>query len=107
MAAAYTPGPWEIDEVVSDGPYDIILGYDIPGAGRPILIASTLGPDEHGPIDAAKAKANARLIAAAPEMIFALRAALIAWGDKVMVNGYEHDALKLINAAIAKAEGKS
>lgn len=60
MNAKHTPGPWHVSEN-GDSPDD---GYNIVDA-RGLYIAFADGND---PIEPAEAQANARLIAAAPEM---------------------------------------
>lgn len=84
----HTPGPWSVEAVNSEAMHDICLGYRVPGAGHPILIASVYGDDEPrrpGDISVFEAEANARLIASAPDLLRqrdALRAALLdclAW----------------------------
>jgi hypothetical protein len=67
-------------------------GCDIPGA------CGEVGTDE--------AKANARLIAAAPEMLEALREMLSMFGDHEQ---YDEDSAQVISQTrqvIAKAEGR-
>lgn len=52
-------------------------------------------------------EANAHLIAAAPDMLDALRDAREAFGTISASNGATRESLKQINAAIAKAEGRA
>lgn len=71
MEGRHTPGPWRVENVNSDKGYDhdICLGYDVPRAGSPILVASVYFDEEHdGPITQRQANWNAKLIAAAPTM---------------------------------------
>ena len=87
---SHTPGPWKVDR-----PY-------IRGAGRAI---ASLEPGRNEGEDAA----NARLIAAAPELYEALEAAyLVLTSQKTRLE--EHaDAVTLARAALAKVradEGK-
>ena len=63
---AMTPGPWSEDAVMSEAMHDIILGYQIPNAGSPILVASVYGDDEGGKpgdIDSIQGQRNAHGIA--------------------------------------------
>lgn len=65
-----TPGPWTAECVVGDYPHDI-CGPDRPGEGSPNLLAS-VAYDDDDPLphlSLAEANANARLIAAAPDLL--------------------------------------
>jgi hypothetical protein len=103
----HTPGPWSVDSVMSEALHDIILGYQIPGAGNPILIASVYN-DEAGKYPTNKqANANCRLIAAAPDLLAACKSMLRTCGSSADWQGETHESLLLIEAAIAKVEGTS
>ena len=79
MSAQHTAGPWE---------------YDVTEFGTAILAGRELVADGIG------SEANARLIAAAPEMLTALRAAETAMGALLH---YSNPILQAARAAIAKA----
>ena len=84
---SHTPGPWKVDR-----PY-------IRGAGRAIATLES-GRDE------VEDAANARLIAAAPELLEALEAAyLVLTPQKSRFEKYV-DAVTLARAALAKARGE-
>ena len=92
----HTPGPWEIDGADEWGYIKIL---HLSGAG-----------DERAEEDVAITdhKPDAHLIAAAPELLVALKWALAAMdrGDDVLeYEGYIPDG-ELPKAAIAKAEGR-
>ena len=100
-AAMHTPGPWIVDE---DDPH-VILAPD--GDDDPWFVAEAAydcGPDMSG-------KANARLIAAAPDMLAALRGAeaLITndvtrdFGATLAANPMPGSVLANIRTALAKA----
>lgn len=93
----HTPGPWKL---IDRGESFELARYWI-GAGE----TDWRGPSEICSVLTNKdTKANARLIAAAPEMLEALKAAL---GMSSPIDRYENAKLfELIEAAIAKAEGK-
>lgn len=102
---------------MSDRCLDIALDYEIPGAGSPVLIASAYSDEGDNPlmpgyIAPDVAEANARLIAAAPEMLDALRAAErdLATVERE-ISGLAPEgkspALKVIRALLAKLEGRS
>lgn len=107
----HTPGPWFVHDfadpaVSSDpGPEDVTVSCDHPAT---ITVAS-MGRAMTATLD--EARANARLIAAAPDMLEAVKASL-ALGSKVYHNANAHEAVldwgavrKMLVAAIAKAEG--
>lgn len=107
----FAEGPFAVDTVVSDDDgHDIILGYRIPDAGHPILVASVFSDKGKGPgcISHKDGRAIARLMAAAPDLLALLReivddASPCTSGCSLMVDA------KLIERAeslIAKAEGK-
>src|SRR4051812_7979165 len=97
---AHTPGPWQVhDYAVNFGPYN--AGIDVgPGLRMVARVCGEFERPEPGPV----AMANARLIAAAPDMLAALHKAhnfLDSHG-----NGWdEAETLEDARAAIAKAEG--
>ena len=126
--AKHTPGPWKFDEswgaVMSEGDSSHLVTPPPNKAGRlicPMWTGCNLAEmsDEERETD----HANARLIAAAPELLEALRmmaegyAQYIEYAESmcaigrgmshpVVGNGVTHDAaLRLARAAIAKAEG--
>ena len=109
MATPHTPGPWHLDaKHLSIGSADGLRS-----------IANVAIPGEYGtsmPADVIAADANARLIAAAPEMLEALRLCAQFVGGAGLNDGIgntladgtveclkRHEAAELIRAAIAKA----
>lgn len=90
----HTPGPWIVDH---DFPTEIRMD-DSNGEAVFALVAgvhvSNTEPEQ--------ALADARLIAAAPEMLAALKAALADFGDD-----YGGPTIDAMRAAIAKAEGRA
>lgn len=73
----HTPGPWATDNCMSDDECDVILGYEIAGAGFPTPVASAWGADGSendvdDPISREQKIANARLMAASPCLFAAL-----------------------------------
>lgn len=88
MDAKHTPGPWEVSKDEGDV---VVVSEDLP------FIATV-----HTSALKGTQKANARLIAAAPELLEALKHAekwMEGWASADPYIGY-------IRAAIAKAEGK-
>ena len=107
---AYTPGPWRVKQTGFTYFRDLtILGEDWQGEETPIaaaLVRNALHP--YGRADKARAEieANARLIAAAPELLEALEAVLPDLEHYVATHGPGPDKrLAIARAAIAKARG--
>jgi hypothetical protein len=90
--ATHTPGPWED---LSDGHWASVRTTH--HAGHAIDC-------NHSGKNAAEDCANARLIAAAPDLLAALKAAR-DW-DTLAADGISDPVLSQITAAIAKAEGQ-
>ena len=89
----HTPGPWKVQKTRSNRPITMIMTVDKQGAV--ICDMNKIGGND---IDA-----DARLIAAAPDLLAACKLALEYTGWHYHAGAQEaHDALK---AAIAKAEG--
>ena len=91
----HTPGPWCVEHLPDDGPS---IHTDEAGIARRIA-----GVDMGGwrKTSRKEAEANARLIAAAPELLEALR-------DLLSLHpGTENKWTQQAQAAIAKAEGRS
>lgn len=126
MSAKHTPGPWDVDTEKSEGEYgsgpdtsigfdDFVIGAEINGKWKVIATTenSTLkeieedyDEDYHHAWDGV-GKANARLIAAAPEMLSALMECALEIAQihnrKLTLN--EQIALDNARAVIAKATG--
>lgn len=107
-----TPRPWIVDGVMSEHAHDICLGYDVPRAGSPIVIAST-NPDEYVPISDVEAEANARLICRAvnayDDLIAACEAAKAILSTHIppdAFDGHAARALIMVRDAIVKARGE-
>lgn len=67
-AAKATARPWQADAVMSHAVHDICLGYQIPNAGHPILVASFYGDEPSGrpgDITSQQGEANTRFAVAA------------------------------------------
>ena len=93
-----TPGPWTITRLVSP---DYALQFGIYAGPGPSVALVVNGNRE----------ANARLIAAAPDLLAALHLALPFIEDCAMDDcykpGYVNKAIATIRAAIKKATGES
>ena len=99
-----TPGPWEIKPEEVDRPYIRIRGTRLGGRFK---VANVLSPNYDGVHhrEADETRANARLIAAAPELLEALQGLLIRVADDEEY-GPEH-AITIARAAINKATGET
>ena len=100
----HTPGPWDRGENWGD-PND---GYTIRG-GNDSHIADVYG--RHHPDDivsAAQGLANARLIAAAPDLLAALESLLYMYGDSISARLTRHiEAWEDARSAVKAATGET
>jgi len=90
----HTPGPWQTDQAEHDAPYQDIRIHAGKGSICCVWIDDAPLHDYN-----AEQRANARLIAAAPELLEALR-----WTARAL--HAEHPAAIKARAAIAKATGE-
>jgi len=96
----HTPGPWLASE---DWPSDL-WNVDMPGRKWSLLVARH---DEDFDMPVEEVQANARLIAAAPELLAVLRE-LVHYDEGSSEQGsYGYEVLLRCKAAIAKAEGRT
>jgi hypothetical protein len=95
----HTPGPWTLHGW-ADNDYEINAALD--------TVCNVPGFDDDT-VDADRAEANARLIAAAPELLAALREIADECNRRLRKGEDSGDrlTLQLCKAAIAKAEGRS
>ena len=70
MNAQHTPGPWTVEELAAPKSMPLIAG---PRMGDRMPLVATAEFSKTGPIDHDQACANARLIAAAPELLEVLK----------------------------------
>ena len=92
----HAPGPWAV----------VDLGYD---SGRQVYVADNTGTtvcDCDWSHTDDECEANARLIAAAPEMYEALKEAEAELYQVPPADNEQLRTLEIVRAAIAKAEGK-
>lgn len=102
MSAAHTPGPWASLPEEVDKPYIRIRGTRLGGRYK---VANVITPVYDGvhEREAIETRANARLIAAAPELLEALE--LIANTDPVDAALDPQRAVRVASVAITKATG--
>ena len=90
----WTPGPWKVEE-----PFVSIGRWDIKNnEGNEVTKIWAKGSN--------RAEANARLIAAAPDLYEACKTALTVTGGSKNWDGLTHGFLVEIEKAVAKAEGR-
>lgn len=104
MSGEHTPGPWGLRRAISP---DNVGGYDyaiLDAENR--IIAEAFQKVDFG--TERPCEANARLIATAPELLFALKEIMPLVGSDITGEHYEECVAltKLAVRAIAKAEGK-
>lgn len=92
----HTPGPWEYREIA---PYDDGLGY-VSADGNDIIHAGV------SDLPAGENRANAHLIAAAPELLEAVHNLMDILRDYDAIDNLDV-RIREARAAIAKAEGAS
>jgi len=98
----HTPGPWKAEETRDAGKRPVI---EIVGAGRSVADLLIAGPNASHDSDGGTGRADAALIAAAPDLLAALEAlyALVQGESPSLLEDDHHD--EMIRAAIAKATG--
>ena len=102
--SAHTPGPWSIWNF-SDDPRHVAVGPDAGG----LAIADVVACNAHGCYTAeteSRGQANARLIAAAPDLLAALQMVDRIWSNDQTANLDPESPLAIVRAAIAKATGE-
>ena len=99
MSEKYTPGPWNANFTRFSR---WVVGFHITdpkhGSLRPICEMGAMNPDEIA--------ANARLIAAAPELLEALMLAESVYRQNCVNEGEPSSVLDAMQAAILKATGE-
>ena len=104
MAAKHTPGPWYHTGNVENVGTDFLWCGQVQPLREPRRyvgdICNIQSCDHIQGITVDEAQANARLIAAAPDMLDACRQALLHFEDDQTIS-------HVLAAAIAKAEGRS
>jgi hypothetical protein len=101
----HTPGPWAVEQPSGNEGEAEVISTPTRTVG---WTASTWDDDEGEDVVTAEDKANARLIAAAPELLDAARIALAMMGgdDDGPDDDDMFDVWQKVRAAIAKAEGR-
>jgi len=123
MAAKHTPGPWAADaedmQLGADDIFTVSIWAAGPEGDRPLvatisafaLLSETRGATEYVTPDApsedklAEAKANAHLIAAAPELLAALQELCALEADGMQAAESAIESWERARAALAKATG--
>lgn len=91
MSAKHTPGPWSLD-LCDEGGFAVCIEPRIDMGWHAVI--TSRGPWGHR---AEESHANARLIAAAPDLLTALSA--------IADNSHDPQAIRVARTAIAKATG--
>ena len=107
-AAKHTPGPWKLNETrYPNGDMDVNAfnpnekDYVFQHSALATVSAHTQNHGDWRDRDRSEVEANARLIAAAPDLLAAAKEA-VAWAAQ---NGYCAKPFGNLTAAIAKAQG--
>jgi hypothetical protein len=101
MSAGFTPGPWAA-ELGRNGSFSIEA--ERGGIANGLLVLASR--NEH-PLMADQMHANARLIAAAPELLEALKSLVHSLDESDLIHDDQRQAFNASKAAIAKATGQS
>jgi len=107
--STHTPGPWHVDTAGHPNA-DVRAACGRAVAFTWMVCCGTPKTSEQYKARTEIDRANARLIAAAPEMLEALQGLFGADMESVMMGHGHHDQVEAIakaRAAIAKAEGRS
>jgi len=96
--SAHTPGPWAVDGTLHSGDLDVISAE-----GRITMIDDSRATGWNEPT----IKANARLIAAAPDLLAALQIVAGIWSHDQTANIDPESPLAKVRAAIKKATGEN
>ncbi len=104
MSEKYTPGPWRVNDTNRRG--DLFIAVE--GDRNALVVAEMLPSFLPGENCYGCVEANARLIAASPDLLAACKAAfklLPANAENIyLTDGVHHQANILLSVAIAKAE---
>jgi hypothetical protein len=102
----HTPGPWKVQALHVEGQEIILRTHGEMTIGAPEAYAVASVPLRHVSINGQLA--NARLIAAAPKMLEALKGILASFHESVTTaeSLAEFPALQAVAQAIAQADGK-
>lgn len=108
MSEGFTKGPWVIKGTLF-GEWHISSEYSVGGVklanGRQHIASSPSASSKLNPDYFAMFHANARLIAAAPDLLEALEALLFAYCDPGNEGGDHDEKVAKARAALAKARG--
>jgi hypothetical protein len=104
--STHTPGPWRIIvPTETDAMTDIMANPPTYTGDEPWRVAYVLR--DRNPLQHPEDEANARLIAAAPELLEACRRVAARATELVMLGALPLDDVRVVQLAIAKAEGRS
>lgn len=99
----HTPGPWRAEQVRMGGPRNPYLAWSVQGKGG--CVAEIRYTGIHPKNQIGEDEANARLIAAAPELLEALKAFVSNEGDAMFPTPTKQQ-YDFARAAISRATGK-
>lgn len=105
MKSKHTPGPWAADGLDSPHDADRAIYARTPLHGNPIFVARAYGNGCLCPITPERV-ANARLIAAAPDLLEAAEKLIDSFMGLNYAFGTRSEEIAMLRAAIAKAKGE-
>ncbi|MEE9594268.1 MAG: hypothetical protein V3V92_02605 [Candidatus Hydrothermarchaeales archaeon] len=105
MKPKHTPGPWHISGLAWEYGNDLTIYAETETYKNPWNIGRAYGPGNLVR-QSEETRANARLIAAAPDLLEAIQLLLTSPAEDVKVKGQALRAVRAMREAIAKALGK-
>ncbi len=100
--AKHTPGSWTATRIIST-----TCGFIVSDSrGSVVARVQKIGVPKDGNFEL-PCEENANLIAAAPDLLAALKSIAIAMDDEVLVHDDQREAMRAATAAIAKATGQT
>lgn len=100
--SSHTLGPWR----VSENHHNILSDHSPHREGRPVLLGSVYHVEPMGVWDHTETHANARLMAAAPDLLYALEVAYLQFEHNGDEAEEDRIVLRAMQHAIQKAKGE-
>jgi hypothetical protein len=107
MQNKHTPGPWKLGTLdITPFGTGLSMGIDAEGHGELAMVVWQMEDDQIEGKQSLQCEANAKLIAAAPDLLEALELMLITRENERGLRGQDSPLHDRARAAIAKARGQ-